>query len=791
MSRYTYADFYVATNGNDSWSGKLAVPNEELTDGPFLTLEKARRAVRIFKKGVYRDIYVLIRGGEYSINRTINFVPNDSHYPGFRIVYAAYQDETPIFSSDAKIEGWTLATDVAGLPEKAVGKVYEAAIPKMGKERFYCLFENGKMLTRARSRSYLPTVKVNCKDGWGNIHEVVEADRSTIHYAEGSIKNWDNLSDIELFIQPNVGFVTNYLSLESVDEANSIATTAIPATYGMGIVHKGAQTFDDGSYRVENCIEDLDAPGKWVINTNVKKVYYYPINEVPENVTYPSLTELVFVDGHELGGIVTGLVFEGITFTRGDRAVMLENDITLQHEWEFFNKSNALVRFRNTKECVVDGCRFCNTGSSAIRFDLYAQCNIVKNNLIDYVGGSGILFAGYGPGVKDVNRCNRIENNHIHHNGQSYYQAPAIMLWQSGDNFVKNNLMHHITYDAIVLSGVRPSFYHAKGFLREMTETIRVNEVVQDSLYAEARTPKEVGEYWGKTLGYAFTKNNIIEDNEMFLVMLKLFDGNAIYLSDVGRNNVINRNYIHHLNGVGMQQAIRTDAYVTDTPITNNIVYNCTGGGINTKHYNNHVINNIIADIRDIVYLNDAGKENRMFIGYISLWGIYETEAPPNVDVQIDHNIMYKTYAHNPFYRESKNNVTGMMEEVNVGEAVIDYNVYYDVEASDKGAAALEKYQNLGVDEHSIIADPKFRDIATGDFELCPDSPALKLGFKNIDMSVIGLTDEFSKKYDMLVREQLGNDYDDFGVLEKLCVDKNKKTVEQESDFNTVFGTDF
>jgi hypothetical protein len=32
-------DFYVATNGNDAWSGRLAEPNAEKTDGPFATLE--------------------------------------------------------------------------------------------------------------------------------------------------------------------------------------------------------------------------------------------------------------------------------------------------------------------------------------------------------------------------------------------------------------------------------------------------------------------------------------------------------------------------------------------------------------------------------------------------------------------------------------------------------------------------------------------------------------------------------------------------------------------------------
>ena len=41
-----HAQYYIAANGNDSWSGKLAEPNKSNTDGPFATLENARDAMR-------------------------------------------------------------------------------------------------------------------------------------------------------------------------------------------------------------------------------------------------------------------------------------------------------------------------------------------------------------------------------------------------------------------------------------------------------------------------------------------------------------------------------------------------------------------------------------------------------------------------------------------------------------------------------------------------------------------------------------------------------------------------
>src|SRR6266550_2522859 len=38
--------FFVATNGNDQWSGKFPSPNASSTDGPFATLPRAFKAVR-------------------------------------------------------------------------------------------------------------------------------------------------------------------------------------------------------------------------------------------------------------------------------------------------------------------------------------------------------------------------------------------------------------------------------------------------------------------------------------------------------------------------------------------------------------------------------------------------------------------------------------------------------------------------------------------------------------------------------------------------------------------------
>jgi len=45
------AMFHVSPDGSDNWSGKLAEPNGDRTDGPFASIDRARQAARAGKAG--------------------------------------------------------------------------------------------------------------------------------------------------------------------------------------------------------------------------------------------------------------------------------------------------------------------------------------------------------------------------------------------------------------------------------------------------------------------------------------------------------------------------------------------------------------------------------------------------------------------------------------------------------------------------------------------------------------------------------------------------------------------
>ena len=85
--------FYVAENGNDSWSGKLAAPNADGTDGPFASLAKAQTAMRA--DATIDTTYV--RGGDYYLNNPVWLDGQDSG-----ITFTGYGNEKAVIHGSAQ-----------------------------------------------------------------------------------------------------------------------------------------------------------------------------------------------------------------------------------------------------------------------------------------------------------------------------------------------------------------------------------------------------------------------------------------------------------------------------------------------------------------------------------------------------------------------------------------------------------------------------------------------------------------------------------------------------------------
>lgn len=720
MNRNTKADYYVAPNGCDTWSGRLAMPSRDGADGPLATLNAARRAVRTMRaSGATHDVRVLIREGLYQLQETVVFGLADAAPEEVTTTYEAYPGEMPVFSSGVPIGNWRkLETYPDALPVKAHGNVWVADLPDP-LERFQVLFDGERRLERAHGPTFKPTRDAECEHVPSQ-NVAREEDRHWLRYVPfppGALKKWTNLADVELRFTP-VPWTLNLLPLRAVDEERCVAELAVEATAPLSI------KLCKWGMRAENVIDFLDRPGRWVLNTQTRQVYLWPEGGAPgENIVAPCLQELVRIEGDidydgPVDQPVRNIVLRGLTFTHGDRD-RTDPDYKgwgIQHDWEMFDKGTALVRLRGAESCCIDACRFTNTGGTALRLDLYCQRVAVTRSLFDYIGHMGILLCGYGPGTKDVNHHNVIENNLIHHCGEVVWHGHAVFAWQSGSNRIAHNCIHHCARKAVGICGVRiPIFQNRSHTFDEAARTIRWHEI-------DATIASE-GDDFDRYLPYLHARDNVVEANEVYRVLEKINDGAALNVSGAGEGNVICGNYIHHIATNRCSSVLRVDDWQRGTVFRDNVIYMCNVGGITRKNFN-HIENNILADVSTVGYVRFASYPD-------------EVQAYGS---RIQRNIFYESGDGAAFYVEAYLVSPGASYPK---DCDADRNVFYCVGNPKNSAALLEHWRKRGIETHSISADPMFVDPVNGDFRLLPDSPVTKVGFREIDMDRIGLNGQF------------------------------------------------
>src|SRR5512133_2341492 len=89
--------FYVAPNGNNSWSGRIASPNVSHSDGPLASLDGARDAVRKHRlnNGLTSPVRIIIKNGLFQLNKTFILSPEDSGTKDCPISYEAAKGAHP------------------------------------------------------------------------------------------------------------------------------------------------------------------------------------------------------------------------------------------------------------------------------------------------------------------------------------------------------------------------------------------------------------------------------------------------------------------------------------------------------------------------------------------------------------------------------------------------------------------------------------------------------------------------------------------------------------------------
>jgi hypothetical protein len=103
-------DLFVATNGNDQWTGRLSAPNATRTDGPFATFQRGQQELRAMKAGgpLKAPVTIQVRAGIYTFPQTFKVEAADSGTAAAPVVFRAFGNEKPILIGGKIITGFAI-----------------------------------------------------------------------------------------------------------------------------------------------------------------------------------------------------------------------------------------------------------------------------------------------------------------------------------------------------------------------------------------------------------------------------------------------------------------------------------------------------------------------------------------------------------------------------------------------------------------------------------------------------------------------------------------------------------
>lgn len=677
--------FHVATDGSDEWSGQQAKPNKTKTDGPWATLQHARDHVRALRKSlgesVEPNVRILVHGGTYFLSEPLVLTEEDAGSEAAPLSIMAAPGSRPVLSGGRRITGWR--------PVDFHGKaVWAADLPAVreGRWNFHQLWIDGQRRTRSRhpDHGYLTLASLTSDEGdWTK-------GQTSFHFKEGDLKAWPGAKEGEVVVMTK--WVESRLPIQEIRENDKTITFAKRSVFKLE---------KDDLYYVEGTPEALDTPGEWYLDRTAGTLYYFPFpNESPREseVIAPVLPQLLRMEGDtRKGHLVEHIIFDGITFantewyypdgfTKGDTAVEV-SPAPAPDVGGFAQAAIGVpgaIRGSGVRFCRFLGCTFSHLGGYALDLGRGCRHNRIAGCTFSDLGGGGIKIGetAIRDRVADVAAENEIADCDIRDGGRIFHSAIGVWIGQSPGNRIVHCNIHDFYYTGI-----------------------------------------SVGWTWGYSR--ALATNTIVEWNYVHHIGVRA-DGDGPILSDMAgiytlglhtgsviRNNLWHDSAATRYGGWG----IYFDEGTTGIVAENNVVYRTTHGGFH-QHYGkeNLVQNNIFAFARE--------------------HQVQRTRVEPHLTVTLDRNIIYWDNA-SPLFG-------GDLSDT---KFAFDHNIYWRTTGGELkfGKRTLKEWQAIGMDNSSQIADPKFVDPANGDFTLRPDSPALKLGFKPIDLRGVGVRTDWRK----------------------------------------------
>lgn len=438
------ADFYVSLSGNDVWSGTLAEPNEAKTDGPFATLERAKKAVREGKgKDGEKSWTVVVREGDYELSETFVLAKEDSGTKNGRVTWRTNPGENVRLLGGKRLNRWKKVTDesvLRQLPAEVREKVIQIDLKGLGISEFGSpkegmeLFFKGKPMTLSRYPNEGFVKITGLTPGYPkDVRGTKGSTQGEFQFEDERLTTWEKERDI---------WVHGYWFWDWAEEKQKVASIDA-ATKTLKVV----PPYHSYGYRIGqwfyafNLLCEMDQPGEYYIDRDRGILYFYPPSEVTQGAmvvtTLPTLVSMKEVSYNTFRGFT-------LEYARGTALQVAGGRENLVATCTIANISGSGISVSGTEQTIF-GCHLYHLGKSGItvyggdRKKLVPGKTLVMNNEIhDYALRQRV----YAPGIMLNGVGHRAAHNKI-------YNAPHMGMGFSGnDHLIEFNEISNVCFES-------------------------------------------------------------------------------------------------------------------------------------------------------------------------------------------------------------------------------------------------------------------------------------------------------------------------------------------------------
>lgn len=713
-------DLHVATHGDDA--------NPGTKEKPFATIERARKEILAQKAQMSRPRTVWMHAGTFYLDKPLIFRPEDSGTINAPVTYAAWPGDFVTISGAKKLNcRWK--------PYK--GAILRCSLPKLrqGHLEFTQLFIAGRRQIRARYPKYDYQNPLVSGSGYTDVRDASEPwPNMKFHFDPSTFtnKHWANPQKAVVHLFPLDYWGNLQWEVSDIDwheRAIHLGWGGFQlnehlfgrAATGIGksrLYHQGYKS----RFFIENVFEELDAPGEWYLDSDHGVLYSIPpeqVNLEKELVEAPILETVISVQGTQRQP-VEYINFIGFRIAHTASTYLNTYATPSRGDWTIHRGGGVFME--GAEHCAIEGCFFDALGGNALFLNGYNRSNRIYGNRFSDIGDSAICLVGRGEQIQGTNRPlpngNLISNNLIHDCGFFGKQIAGVFLAVSENNVVSHNHIYNMPRAAICIDDGWGGSH--------VIEFNDIHDTVRETHDHGPFNSWGRGRFWcmEQSHGNASHGSGYRDDDPNYVFYNPEADGRITLI----RNNLFHEPPSVHQLGIDLDDG--------------------------TSHY--HVYNNVCIGVAIKLREGDYRTvENNLFI-HPSNPPAFHQGYERNHD-RFTNNVIVTSSAQTHAF--GKSSIPGDSYQIALPPlngtilSLIDRNLFYNdlgqffASVTPRGGErirySLEKWQALGYDIHSIYGNPQFVDPGNGNYHFRPDSPALRIGCRNIDLNGVGLLPDF------------------------------------------------